>query len=414
MRTDLRERIAARHLAFVVMAWVAAGYAAAEVRGEDVQQEALPAVADGPIEPFLGAPRFDMQPLFVGQRFPNVVVATDGTVLATWGRDRYQVRRSEDGGATWGPAITVADPGFHGGGALVDEQSGDVLVFVEDQHPPSQLTVYRSSDHGKNWNTHEVVIHADDQGNVPSMHMSETGITLRHGPHSGRLLRPARVYERPRGYNTAIFSDDGGSTWHSSGSFPDRGTGEGGVVELSDGRLYYSSRKHFFEDGTPFSHQRLFALSLDGGLSWQDLGAHRTLPDGPRYRGEEARGANYNGHFGMMAGLVRLPVKHRDILLYSNADTPSHERISLTVWASFDGGGTWPVRRLVFAGPSAYSSLAAGRPGTPSEGWIYLQFEGGPDGVYSAGQLARFNLAWLLQGERTGDGTIPEWLTDEP
>ena len=74
-------------------------------------------------------------------------------------------------------------------------------------------------------------------------------------------------------------------------------------------------------------------------------------------------------------------------------------------WASFDGGKTWPVKRLVFAGPSAYSSLDAGRPGTPSEGWIYLHFEGGPGG---GSQVARFNLAWLLDGESTEDGEIPQ------
>ncbi len=50
-----------------------------------------------------------MQQVFEGERFPNVVVTTDGTVLATWGRTRYVVRRSEDGGVSWGPEITVSD-----------------------------------------------------------------------------------------------------------------------------------------------------------------------------------------------------------------------------------------------------------------------------------------------------------------
>jgi hypothetical protein len=57
----------------------------------------------------------------------------------------------------------------------------------------------------------------------------------------------------------------------------------------------------------------------------------------------------------------------------------------------------------VFDGPSAYSSLASGRPGTTSEGMIYLLFEGGPDGMYSGIRLARFNLAWVLEGETTED-----------
>ena len=72
-----------------------------------------------------------------------------------------------------------------------------------------------------------------------------------------------------------------------------------------------------------------------------------------------------------------------------------------------DKAGTWPVKRLVFDGPSAYSSMNAGRPGTTSEGWIFLHFEGGPGG---GSQVARFNLAWLLAGEPTDDGEVPDWL----
>jgi len=95
-------------------------------------------------------------------------------------------------------------------------------------------------------------------------------------------------------------------------------------------------------------------------------------------------------------------VSGRDILLYSNADEESHERVRLTVWASLDGGITWPVKRLVDEGPSAYSSLAVGRTGTPSEGWIYLQYEERNGG----GRVARFNLSWVLAGQLTGDGDL--------
>ena len=112
-----------------------------------------------------------------------------------------------------------------------------------------------------------------------------------------------------------------------------------------------------------------------------------------------------NGHFGMAGGLVRLPIAGRDILIYSNADEPEFARNKMTVWASFDGGQTWPVKRLVYGGPSAYSSLNAGRPGTASEGWVYLQFEERQGG----GQMARFNLAWLVDGVATGDGVVPDW-----
>lgn len=141
---------------------------------------------------FLGQSRFDMQQVFPNERFPNIVVAMDGTVLATWGSSKIRVRRSEDGGATWGEEILIADPGFHGGGTTVDETSGDILVFVEERHPPAPLTIYRSQDQGRTWAAQaETRIEPDRHGNMPSMHMNERGIWL-----YGRL--GATTASRPR------------------------------------------------------------------------------------------------------------------------------------------------------------------------------------------------------------------------
>jgi len=365
---------------------------------------------EGALEPFLAEPKFEKQKIFEGGRFPNVLVATDGTVLATWGRNSVKVRRSNDGGKTWGPQIIVGS-GIHGGGAIVDERRGDVLLFLHPEHPPTDgstapRTLYRSADHGKTWKPEKATFHQDANRFVPSLHMAEHGVTLWHGEHAGRLIRPARVYRRsPDRYSTAIYSDDGGKSWQPSHPLPIQGTGEGALLELSSGRLIYTARRSFFAKGQKYRHRRQFAVSDDGGQTWKEPSLFKVLPDGPRYRGKQRRGANYNGHFGMLAGFVRLPVKGRDILLYSNADHDGHERVRLTVWASFDGGMTWPVKRLVQEGPSAYSSLRAGRPGTPSEGWIYLQYEYGREGRQYVGcQIARFNLAWLLAGTPTGDG----------
>jgi sialidase-1 len=66
----------------------------------------------------------------------------------------------------------------------------------------------------------------------------------------------------------------------------------------------------------------------------------------------------------------------------------------MTVWASFDGAATWPVKRLVYQGPSAYSSLAAAEDGT-----VYLLFECGTEKLYERIAVARFNLAWLTEGK---------------
>ena len=349
--------------------------------------------------PFLGEPQFEMQQLFKDERFPNIVTTVDGTLLATWGGRRIRARRSEDGGKSWGPEINIAEAGIHGGGTTVDERTGDILAFGEDKHPPATVSMYRSRDDGRTWAAEEITIHPDAEGRKPSMHMNEHGVTLRHGEHRGRLVRPARYYGRanrqdqwPAHFTNAIYSDDGGKTWRTSGPFPENGTGEAAIVELSDGRLYYNSRVHWQQ--RPKNTRRRCAYSSDGGQTWEDWRIVDILPDGHQHRS-----------YGCMGGLVRLPIADADILIFSNIDTPNARRERATVWASFDGGVSWPVKRLVYDGPAAYSSLTAGRPETASAGSIYLHFEGGPDG---GSQVARFNLSWLLKGEATGDGRLPE------
>ena len=353
--------------------------------------------AEGPISPFLGDPQMEIQAIFDSERFPNIVVTNAGTILATWGNKQVRTRRSEDGGKTWGPEMIIAKPGFQGGGTTVDESTGDILAFVEDTHPPAPLTVYRSRDDGKTWTPEEPTIEPSKNGDPVSMHMNEHGITLRHGKYAGRLIRPSRFFgegNRPESiwhthYTNAIFSDDGGKTWQTSEPFPENGTGEACIAELSDGRLYYNSRVHWQE--RPKNTRRREAWSNDGGKTWTDFAVVDVLPDGHQHRS-----------YGCMGGLVRLPVVDKDILIFSNIDTDKATRERATVWASFDGGKTWPVKRLVFDGSSAYSSLNAGRPGTASAGWIFLNFES-----EGKSKVARFNLSWLLAGEATGDGEIP-------
>jgi hypothetical protein len=47
-----------------------------------------------------GTPFFEVQKVFFDERFPNVVVATFGTVVASWSSENFRVRRSEDEGVT--------------------------------------------------------------------------------------------------------------------------------------------------------------------------------------------------------------------------------------------------------------------------------------------------------------------------
>ena len=364
---------------------------------------------EGDVNPFLIAeePVFETQTLFDGQRFPNIAVTREGTVIAVWGgiSENYgtgslQVRRSSDGGKTWSDAQIIKEPiQWNGGGVIADRESGDILLFTETgpltpEYPAGTLSVFRSGDDGISWEEQdEITILPNSLGHIPSMHISEHGITLQHGEYAGRLLRATRYYSMgneqefwPEHYTNAMYSDDGGYTWQATEPFPAYGTGEAAVAELSDGTIYYNSRRHLSTDGLN-PRMRHIAYSRDGGRTWQDLSVSDDLPDGSQHR-----------DYGLMAGLVRLPVSGHDILLFSNIESDDG-RNNGTVWASFDGGKTWPVKRVVDAGGFAYSSLAAGIKGTPSEGYIYLLYEDGGH-PHSTGKVVRFNMAWLTEGKR--------------
>lgn len=341
-----------------------------------------------------------MQELWKGRGgWGGIVTARDGTLVAFQSPEGSTCRRSRDGGATWDAEFEIA-PGAKGGNAIVDEAKGDIL-FVN----PGEGWLFRSRDSGATWSRESVQVRPDGFGFTPKpggVAAMQAGVTLAFGKHRGRLIMPARIAGpkhsndvewRPYHYSTAIYSDDGGAVWQTSKPFPVLGTGEATLAELSDGSILYNSREHMSRGN------RFFAWSHDGGDLWINPSRNPDLPDG-------ARGTSY----GCMGGMIRLPIAGQDVLIYSNLDTDAGEmpakvgastskgREKISVWASFDGGRSWPVKRLVYDGPSAYSNLGAGRSGTPSQGKIYLVFEGGPSDCYEAVQVVAFNLAWLLNG----------------
>jgi hypothetical protein len=323
-----------------------------------------------------------------------ILVASNGDAVA-FNRASRSLRRSRDHGKSWEPREALPNT-F--GNVVLDEVAGHLLLLNANETEPH---LYRSTDSGRTWSRESISIRPNTMGHgiadVPiDPRCMETGITLKHGPHRGRLLMAARV-QPPAGdnaqeywmynYNTALYSDDRGRTWQVSDGIM-TGTGEAALAELADGRIYYNSRSHMSVD-----HRRRIAWSHDGGQRFVDWQVSDDLFEigEPFYFKYGTRPG-----YGCRAGLVRMPdgvVEAGDVMLYSSPDWPGGWRYQMTVWASLNGARTWPVKRLVDQGRSAYSSLAAGKDGT-----VYLLYEAGAEQLYDEVKVASFNLAWLLEG----------------
>jgi sialidase-1 len=343
-------------------------------------------------------PFFHLQTLYKDTRMP-VIIAYKGTVYA-FADAGSLLRKSTDNGKTWSPTKEIVPGENLRGNVVLDEKTGEFLVLSPSDENPC---VYRSSDKGETWKKESIEIKPNVMGhgtfgkapiNIISM---EPGITLKYGEHKGRLIIAGRI-QPPNGdnaqeywiynYNTSIYSDDNGKTWQVSDAIM-TGTGEGAVAELSDGRVYYNSRSHMSVD-----HKRRIAWSYDGGNRYVDWSVSDEL-----YEIGEPFYFKYGGKpsYGCKAGLVRVPdgaVDADDVLLYSMPDWKGGWRYQMTVWASFSGTSTWPIKRLIDADFSAYSSLAVGEDGT-----IFLLYEGGEEKLYDEINVAVFNLPWLLEGE---------------
>ncbi len=301
------------------------------------------------------------EPVF---RIPALAVTKAGTLLAAYDARptmadvpspiKLVIRRSTDGGATWGARTVVradtAPYGFGDPSFVVDQETGRVYLFHvasvrqgffgsatgnrDDDPNVLQVDVSASDDDGITWRHRRLTSLVKDAAWGGLFATSGLGIQLRHGPYAGRLVQQFVIRLRGATYAASLVSDDHGGTWRM-GALVGPGVDENKVVELGDGTVQLNSR------AKPF---RLIAESRDGGLTYGPLREDRQLIDP----------ANN-------AAIVRVDAIARkgspDRLLFSNtADATDRRR--LTVRLSCDGGRTWPMSRVLVEGPAAYSTLA--------------------------------------------------------
>lgn len=327
-------------------------------------------------------------------RIPALIVSKRGTLLAfAEGRknDRKDhgdidllLKRSEDGGRTWSEQAVVYEEGgsqeitIGNPSPVVDEDTGAIwLPFTRDNR---DVFVTHSDDDGRTW-----AAPADITSDVkrPGWGWYATGpgvgIQLRQGPHRGRLVVPCdhreRTGERWVKHSHVIVSDDHGRSWRLGGTVAPH-TDECQVAEQSDGTLLINMRNYWGLEGDRPEHgaRRAVAWSRDGGESWSPVSFDATLVEPV-----------------CQAALVRYrPRASGDRrLLFANPATPDR-RVRLTVRLSEDDGRTWPVSRVLDAGPSAYSSIAV-----LPDGSVGVLYERGDDHPYERIAFARFGIGWL-------------------
>jgi sialidase-1 len=309
-------------------------------------------------------------------RIPAVVLSSKQTLLAfiegrrNSGKDHGDIdlvlRRSTDGGETWGPLqlvyeeggqeeITIGNPC-----PIVDRDTGAIwLAFTRNN---KQVLMTRSSDDGQTWA-------APEELPVTAENWYWVATGPGHGLQlsTGRLLIPTDCETRPaqgvpsRKHSFAIYSDDHGATWQR-GQLTGVGMNECQAAERADGSVILSMRNYLGQG------KRAFAISRDGGQTWSPPQLHDQVPC-PVCEGS----------------IIRHP-SGKDRLLHSNPALP--KRLDLTIRLSDDGGATWPVAKVLQPGHAEYSDLVVFPNG--DIGCLYER------SGYKFITFARFSIDWVL------------------
>jgi sialidase-1 len=314
-------------------------------------------------------------------RIPAIIKTKEGSLLAfaearklnckDEGDIDLVVKRSTDGGKTWGEMQVIWDDADNTCGnpaPVIDQRTGKIHLLMtwnlgadhisEINKGSSQDTrrvfATASQDDGLTWDKPREITSSVKR---PGWGWYATGpchgLQISQGAYAGRLVIPCDYIEvgaGGRGYSHVIYSDDGGETWQIGGVSPRDKANESTVAELSDGRLMLNMRSS--------TSIRQVATSTDGGKTWQDMRPDYALVE-PVCQGS----------------LLNHRINNVHTLLFSNP--ASSTRDNMTIKMSTNDGKNWQKSYKVHAGPSAYSDLAM-----VAEDKVGILYEGGVANPY--------------------------------
>ena len=344
-------------------------------------------------------------------RIPALTQAADGALVAIADKrgdalgDLPNVitivsKRSTDNGKTWSDMSivaqgdTVAKCGYGDAVVIADEKRGNLVAVYSgnnglwQSNEESLIRTYTSisTDNGKTWGavtdiTDQVYGGVYGEGTRYGLFTgSGSGVQLKHGEHAGRIMLVVAARNDATWGGTmsnyAIYSDDGGITWHASKNPGCTDGDESKVVELPNGDVLMSIRNRHKGD-------RLFSISTDGGETWSEPKYNATLP-APACNGD----------------IVAYTHDGKNLLLHSLPASRT-TRENVTVYVSEDNGETWTAKRCIYKGYSAYSSLQVLDDGTIGIIVEEGKWDGGLPGEdgFNLGYY-HFTLDWLMEGDK--------------
>lgn len=359
---------------------------------------------------------FEQTELFVGgqdnyntYRIPSLICTKSGTVLAfsegridigkDGGPTDIVLKRSLGNGGPWTPAFMAArgegrnrqdtmmwlplqvvlrstnGDAWMNPVPVIDQTDGTIYLLANLYPQPYKdanqaIWFVKSTDEGATWSTPVEITQGTGKHEI--------------GPGAGIQLRSGRLMIQV--YDSVIFSDDHGKTWKSGGIAPGDWN-ETQVVQLVDGSLLFSRRK---------APNRVFLYSKDDGETWSQPVAQSELPD-PDCQGSMIRFTREDQGYTKNRILFANPVS--GAIAAGSAESDPRGRFNVTVRMSYDEGKTWPIEKLILAGPGAYSSMTVF-----PDGSVGILFETGLafgtfDDYCRKLVFARFTVDWLTDGK---------------